>query len=631
MPLPPSPPWTRILRPGSRIFLGSGAACPLALVEQVLAHARSENDFEFIQTLLIGPTPWADDVHRPHIKINAFYLDPQLSELVNAGIDDYTPAHLSDIPGLFRERTIDLDVALIMVSPPDAYGYCSLGPQVELIPAALEAAPVVVAQINPAMPRTQGLSFVHTSQLHFAVEAETPLPEWPAPELDETDRRIGAYIAQLIDDGDTLQAGVGKTGHAVFAHLQSHRHLGLHTETIGDAAWRLFEDGVIDNTRKTLLPGKLVAANALGSRNLYASISGNPHIEFRPTDFVNNPVNIARNARMVAVHSALLSDLTGQLVIDSVRGRFRAGLGSQGDFLRGAALSPGGRPIIALRSSRIDREGKRQSTILPDLPPGAGVGITRADVHHIVTEYGIASLRGRTVQERVSELIQIAHPDCREALLAAAHERRLVPRLFQLPPPYAESTDGIQIRKVRLAGGEDFILRPLNPADDRRLQDFFYSHTEETVIRRYGFTVTRMSRQRAFELVGVDQNVDLALALFELQGPRQVIHGIGRWYLDRGGHSAEIAFVVSEQKRRRGLARCLLERMIEIARIRKVRTLWAQVDGDNLPMLKLFRHYNAREVPGDDLQIVRIEIETENARLTGVAEGNVPRPPRLLP
>lgn len=618
MSLPPEPDWQKLLKPGSRIFLSSGAACPLRLAECVIEHARAENDFEIIHSLLLGPTPWVKE--QSHINVNSFCLDPRLGDLVNARFDDYTPAHFSEIPSLFRDRVIPVDIALISMTPPDTHGYCSLGPQVELSPAAMHAASVVVAQFNPNLPRTHGLSFIHVSQLDYVMSGENRLPEWSVPDLDETDMRIGAYIAQLIEDGDTLQVGGGRTGHAVLANLGSHRHLGIHTETISDAVQALFEEGVIDNTRKSLLPGKIVAGNALGSRSFYEFLHDNPHVDLRPTEFINNPLSIARNDRMVSVQGALRSDLTGQLMIDSIRGRFRAGMGSHADFLRGSAMSTGGRPIVALRSTSLDADGELQSNLLADLPPGAGIGITRADVHYLVTEFGIASLRGRTVRERVSELIQVSHPKFREELLEAAHIRNLVPKTFNLPPPYEESSDGIQTRKVHLKDERDYILRPLNPSDDRRLQAFFYSHTEETIIRRYGFTITRMSRERAFDLVGVDQNVDLALGVFELQGPRQVIHGVGRYYLDNGGKSAEIAFVVGEQKRRTGMARCLLERMIEIARKRKVLILWAQVDRDNAPMLKLFRQYGAKELPGDDMHTVRIEITTKEAQLTGLAE-----------
>ena len=266
MSLPPPPDWPKLLKPGSRIFLSSGAACPLRLAECVLENARSQNDFEIIHSLLLGPTPWTNAELHAHINVNAFYLDPQLSDLVNAGLDDYTPAHNSDIPELFRDRVIPIDIALIAITPPDNHGYCSLGPQVELSPSAINAASVVIGQINPNLPRTHGLSFIHVSQLDYVMPGETRMPEWPIPELDDSDMRIGALIAQLIEDGDTLQVGVGRTGHAVVANLGSHRHLGIHTETIGDAVQALFEEGVIDNTRKSLLPGKIVAANALGTR-----------------------------------------------------------------------------------------------------------------------------------------------------------------------------------------------------------------------------------------------------------------------------------------------------------------------------------------------------------------------------
>lgn len=265
--------------------------------------------------------------------------------------------------------------------------------------------------------------------------------------------------------------------------------------------------------------------------------------------------------------------------------------------------------MIALPSTGIDENGERFSRIAANLPMGAGVGCHRSDVHYLVTEQGIAGLRGRTVQERVQELIQVAHPDYREDLLRSAREHHLLPGYFQLPPPWKESTHGIQIRQLQLKDQKEYVLRPLGPADDRRLQEFFYSHTEETIVRRYGFTVSRMSQERAFELVGINQNKDLALAVVELQGPRQLIHAVGRYYLDRDSKGAEMAFVVSEDKRRLGMASILLKRMIEIATERKLERLWAQVDRDNSPMLTLFRRYQAEESEGDDMHTVNIEIK----------------------
>lgn len=602
------PDWARLLRPGYRIFLGSGAAVPIRLVESMLAVVPDVSDLELVQGLSLGPSPWTDAKFHPHLKVNAFYLDPQLSSLVNAGVDEYTPIHYSEIPALFEQQVLGIDVALIMVSPPDAHGYCSLGTTVEWIPAAIKAAHLTIAQINPNVPCTSGLGFVHASEIDFAVEAESPVPELKALPEDPVYAQIGEFAAQLINDGDTIQLGIGPVGQGLAGKLRNHRHLGIHSEVIGDGVMRLFQQGVIDNSKKELLPGKIVAAQAMGSTAFYRFLDGNPHVEFRPTEFVNNPATIARNRRMVAVNGALMVDLTGQVVVDSLPGDFRRGVGSIVDFVRGAGMSPGGRPIIALPSTGKNEAGKTFSRIVAQLPAGAGVGCNRADVYYIVTEHGIATLRGRTVQERVKELIQVADPRFREDLLRTAREQNLVPGYFSLAPVQPESTAGVPARKIRLKDNRDYILRPLNPADDSRLQEFFYSHTEETIVRRYGFTVTRMSRERAFELVCVDQNKDLALGIFELQGPRQVIRAVGRYYLDTDGKAGEMAFVVGENRRRAGMARTLVETMLQVAQARGLERLWAQVDRDNLPMLKLFRSLEAEEESGDDHHTLHVTI-----------------------
>lgn len=605
------PDWKKILRPGQRIYLGSGAACPLKLMEDMLPHIKEYGDLEIVHGMTLGPSPWTEEGYNPYLKVNAFYLDPRLSALVNAGMDEYTPVHYSEIPQLFRDGVLRIDVALIMVSPPDDYGYCSLGTTVGWAPDAIDSARYTVAQINPAMPKTSGLSYLHYSEIDYALEVEAPLPELSSSEQTQEMEQIGEYVSQLINDGDTLQFGVGPVGTCVGRSLAQHRQLGIHSEVIGNEVMELFRSGVIDNSRKSLLPGKVVTAQALGNQELYSFVDENPHIEFRPIGFVNNPLNIARNERMVSVNSALMVDLSGQVVVDSLRGMFRSGVGSTIDFVRGAAMSEGGRPIIALPSTG-EEGGKRISRIVTELEPGAGVGCHRADVHYVVTEYGIATLRGRTIQERAQELIQVAHPDFRDSLLEEARKNHLVPGYFQLPPPPDRESFGIPSRRVKLKDNKHYLLRPLTPADDRRLQEFFYSHTEDTIVRRYGFTVTRMSRERAFELVGIDQNKDLALAVVELQGPRQVIHAVGRYYLDSDGKGAEMAFVVGENKRRLGMAYVLFERMMEIAKKRKLQYLWAQVDSDNTAMLKLFRKYNAEEQSAEDYHTVNIVVRLKD-------------------
>jgi acyl-CoA hydrolase len=583
-------------------------------MKDLLGSVQDIGDLELVQGLCLPPAPWLDPAHLPYLKVNAFYLDPDLAHLVNEGFADYSPAHYSDIPKLYRDGTIRIDVALIMVSPPDEFGYCSLGPTIEWTPAALEKAKVIVAQINPKVPRTGGLSHIHISRIDHALACEADLPELPPSATDPVFDQIGEYASQLINNGDTLQFGVGPVAAGLTAALRQHRNLGIHSEVIGDGVKELFQSGVIDNSRKSLLQGKTVTSHALGSRDLYSFIDTNPHFDFRPTDFTNDPISIARNDNMVSINGAILTDLTGQVVVDSVKGLFRSGVGSMVDFVRGASMSKGGRPIIALASTGIDKSGRRFSRLVANLPMGAGVGCHRADVHYLITEHGIASLRGRTIQERVQELIQVAHPDFREDLLKEARDHHLLPPYFQLSPPWHEAAHGIRFRRLQLKDTREYILRPLSPADDRRLQEFFYSHTEETIVRRYGFTVTRMSRERAFELVGIDQTRDLALAIVELQGPRQVIHSVGRYYLDPDGQSAEMAFVVSENKRRLGMARTLLDRMLEIAGERSLDYLWAQVDRDNTPMLALFRAYDARETGSGDINTLRVEIPLNNQK-----------------
>lgn len=602
--------WDRLLRPGMRVFVGSGAGCPSGLVETMLEQARRCGDIELIHGLPLGEAPWLRECYRDSFRVNTFFMDPDESGDGQDLFADYIPAHYSDIPLLFEQNLLRPDLALLMVSPPDEHGYCSLGPTVAWNTRAAELAGKTVVQINPEMPRTHGLSFLHRSQIDAAREISMSLPEY-LPEQPGADyRRIGEFVSQLINDGDTIQLGVGPVGTAVAANLCQHRNLGVHSEVIGDAIMNLFQSGVIDNSRKTLLPGKVVAAQGLGSRAFYAFLHDNPHIDFRPTEFVNNPMTIARNERMVSVNGAMMIDLTGQVVVDSVSGRFRRGVGGMVDFVRGAGMAVHGRPVIALPSSDVDSGGRRHSRIRVELPAGAGVACNRADIYYVVTEHGVANLRGRSLQGRVRELIAIAHPECRDELLRRAREQKLVPGYFQLPPPAMEVDGTVVLRRVTLKDGKPYILRSLNPSDDERLQEFFYSHTEDTIIRRYGFTVTRMSRERAFELVGVDQNRDLALGVFELQGPRQVIHAVGRYYLDESGASAEMAFVVGEKRRRVGMANLLLDSMRQTAGRRGIKFLWAEVDSDNTAMLNLFRRVGAREVATADPRRLRIELKT---------------------
>jgi hypothetical protein len=387
---------------------------------------------------------------------------------------------------------------------------------------------------------------------------------------------------------------------------------------LGDAMVPLLESGVIDNRRKSIHPGKTITSFCMGTRRLYDYVHDNPHVEFHPTEYVNNPVVIASNDRMVTITSAVEVDLSGQIVADPLGNGFFTGFGGQVDFIRGATMSRGGIPIIALASTTPDGAASR---ILPALRAGSGVVTSRGDIHYVVTEHGIATLRGRSLRERALELIQVAHPKFRDQLLEAAVALGTLPSYQRSSPRPVADLGDLEVQKIRLRG-EAYTLRPLHPSDIRRLQEFFYSHTMETIQMRYGHAVTRMSRERAYDLVNVDQSRDLALAILETQGPRQIIHAVGRYFVDKNGTSAEVAFVVRETKRRLGMTSTLLLSLVGVARKRGLTSFWGRVRKDNLPMLALFKRFGGvlENAGGTDVD-VRIALDRTIASTEGKPAG----------
>lgn len=602
--------WRELVQPGDRVFIGSGAACPHGLIRSLLKCADILQDIEIVHIMTLGPAPWTDPKLADVVRVNSFFLGDIVREAVVEGRADYTPCFLSDVPYLFAEGIVPIDVALVSVAPPDRRGYCSFGVSVDVVSSACRHASRVVAQINPRMPRTHGDKGLMAKNLAASLDLAEELPELEAPPADDVAERIGKYVAQLIEDGSTLQLGIGILPHAILTSLTGHRHLGLHTEMMSDGVMRCMKSGVIDNSRKSCHPGKGVVSFCMGRRELYDFVHENDGLEFLPSEYVNNPINIARNDRMVSINGALEVDITGQVAADSVGWKFYGGIGGQVDFVRGAAMSDGGRPIIALPSTAKDGQISR---IVGHLSEGAGVVTSRGDVHYVVTEYGVATLRGRSIRERALELIQVAHPKFREGLLEEAHAHGLVPAYERMAPTTPEETGGIE-SSVFVAAGRRYTLRPLHPSDERRLQEFFYSHTPETIVQRYGHPVKRMGRQRAYELVSVDQRRDLALAVFECQGPRQIIHAVGRYFVDDGSATAELAFVVRETKRRWGFASRLLDAMLAIARRRSLKAMWALVLADNQPMLNLFRKAGATIKRSSEPNMMRVDLPVQKAR-----------------
>lgn len=409
------------IEPGQRVFLTGNCSVPQKLLKALVERANDLRDVEIVQVLTVGPAPHADAEMEGHLKINTLFISDNIRSAVHEGRADFTPCLLSEVPLLFTQGILPLDAVLIHVSPPDEHGFCSLGIEAGLTKTPARAAKVVIAEINERMPRTLGDSFIHISKIDYAVPVDYPLAELPMGETTDLSMQIGKHVAGLIESGSTLQMGIGAIPDAVLHYLEDKEDLGIHTELFSDGVMRLVQIGVINNERKSLHPGKIVAGFILGSSALYSFVDDNPIVELHPTEYVNDPFVIAQNENMVSINSAIEIDLTGQVCADSIGPKLYSGVGGQLDFVYGAARSNGGKPVIALPSTA-NPVGEAVSRIVPMLKEGAGVVTTRNHVHYVVTEYGVAHLYGKTIRERARALIDVAHPDFRETLEQSAFE-----------------------------------------------------------------------------------------------------------------------------------------------------------------------------------------------------------------
>jgi 4-hydroxybutyrate CoA-transferase len=403
----------------NRIYIGGGTGVPKILINQLTECAAQLQNVEITHILTFAEAPYADPQYEDAFRVNALFIGNNVREAVREGRADFTPIFLSEIPSLFRDGIMPLDAALVSLGPPDEHGFCSFGVEVGTTKPAAEAAKVIIAEINHQMPRTLGDSFIHISRLKYIVEVDYPIPEVKIGGSSELHLKVGEHIAEMIPDGATLQMGIGSIPDAVLQNLGNHRDLGIHTELFSDGVIDMVERGVITCSKKTFHPGKIIAGFLFGSRRLYEFAHNNPFIELHPSDYVNDPFNIAQNEHMVAINSALQVDLTGQVCADSIGAQLYSGAGGQVDFIRGAARSKGGLPIVAFLSTAKDESLSR---IVPMLYEGSGVVTTRNDVHYVVTEYGVAPLHGKTVRERARALISIAHPKFQDELTRAAYE-----------------------------------------------------------------------------------------------------------------------------------------------------------------------------------------------------------------
>lgn len=572
----------RIAR-GRHVFIGSGAAEPVGLVEELVSQAGRLADNPVVHLLTLGPAPYVRPEFERSFRHNAFFIGPNVRDAVHEGRADYTPVFLSAIPSLIRSRRAPVDVALIQTTPPDRFGFVNLGVSVDIVLAAVEAASLVVAEINPRMPTAYGSGFVPMSRIDAWVLRDADLPTLEVEPLDDVAIEIGRNVARLVADRSTLQIGIGQVPDAVLRALGDRKDLGVWTEMFSDGLLDLIRAGNVTGRYKTIHPKKVSASFTFGSSAVYDFVDQNPVFTFHPSDYINDPMRIARQHRMVAINSAIQVDLTGQVCADSIGSRFYSGIGGQVDFIRGASMSPDGVPIIAMRSTAV--EGTR-SRIVAALEPGAGVVTSRGDVRYVVTEYGTADLLGKSIRERATSLISIAHPDFRAELLAAAKQRRYV-FVDQIAGP-AEYPSHLE-KTVELRGGEHVLLRPIRITDEAKLSDFFYSLSDDTIYKRWMHRLKQMPHKDLLFYLDVDYDERMALVAEATEpGRESEIVAVGRYVTDPKTSYAEVAFVVRDAWQGHGLGRLLLEALTEVARARGLVGFTADVLATNRRMLAVF-------------------------------------------
>jgi acyl-CoA hydrolase/GNAT superfamily N-acetyltransferase len=583
---------------GHKVFLSTACAEPQYLVQGLIDRANRLHDVQILHFVALGEAPYADKIFDNRFRHNAFFVGPNTRDAINEARADYTPTFISEIPGLFRQGIVPIDVALVQVSPPDDHGFVSLGISVDVVKAAVESSRYVIAQVNRSMPRTLGESFIPVHKISAFVEKDEPLMEFHYPDLDDVGARIAGNVAKMINDGDTIHVGYGHIPYGVLSYLKNKKDLGVHTEVISDEFIELIEEKVITGERKTLHQGRVVCSFCIGTRKIYDYVRENPQIAFYPAEYVYHPMVIAKNERMVSIGSCLEVDLSGQVCSESKGYHFYSGIGGRLDFIRGAAMSKGGKSIIALPSTTKDG---RQSRIRAHLQEQAAVVATRGDVKYVVTEYGIAYLHGKSIRERAMALISIAHPRFRKELLEEAKKRAYIyPDQILLQTEnhaYPEEEEDT----VTLSNGTAVTIRPIKPTDEPLLQDFFYSHSDETVYRRYFRPLRSMPHARAQTMVNLDYRDRMAYVAAVGDIGMERIIAVGR-YETEGKESGmiEVAYTVREEHRGLGLGTLLQDRLERYAKRMGFKGSVGYLFEENLAMLKTFAKKGAYK--GDILE-----------------------------
>ena len=578
------------IKPGDRVFIDSGCSEPLDLTKKLIELGPELPDVEIIHFISLSDLDYYKTAggRENLFRHSVFFISKNLREAVRQGKADYTPMLLSDIPGFFERGQMHIKTALIQVSPPDRYGFCSFGINVDIAKPVAEAADYVIAEINPKMPRTLGDSFIHMDKIDAFVVSNHDIIEFTYDSPNETAKKIGKYVASLIEDESTIQMGIGIIPNSITS-----KDLGVHSEVFSDGIVDLVENGVITCEKKTIHKGKIICSFIMGSRRLYDFVDNNPFVEFHPCNYCNDPFIISQNKKQVEINAALTVDLTGQVNAASLGTLFYSGIGGQLDFIRGANRSKDGKPIIVLPSTATLKDGTVVSRIVPFFQPGSGVVITRGDVRYIVTEWGIAYLFGKNIRERVLQLINIAHPDFREDLLEYGKKWNYVYSDQKLPVSidgrlslYPEKYETL----LKLKNGKTIKIRPVKPTDERMLQDLYYSLDKEDRYLRF-FTPRKDFRHKMIQpLVNIDYSTNMLLVGEYFENGEQKIIASGGFFKTTNPSTAELAIAVHEKWRRNGITKYLLNYLVRIARELNYKFFFGSILLENKPMLHIINN-----------------------------------------
>ena len=574
------------IRAGDHVFVGTACATPRSLVAALEAQKAAPTDVELVHFLTDRAIQHdADGAPQTRYRHRSFFVGQDMRQSVRSGGADYVPISIARVPHLISTGCITVDVALIQVSMPDEFGYVSLGISVDIISAAVAKARLVIAEVNPAMPRTMGDSSLHISEIHHLVPVDTPVIEYlhHAPQ-EEVVEQIARYISSIIDDGSTLQIGMGHFSNEALKYLADRQDLGIHSDVITDAIIPLLEKGILTGKRKSHQPGKIVTSFAMGSRRLYDLIDRNPLFSFQAIDTVCDAYTIARQHKMVSVTQAFAVDLTGQVCVDQFDGNFYSGMAAQGEFLQGASRSLGGKAIICLASTDATA---RISRIRPVLQSGEGVAVTRADVHYVITEYGIAYLFGRSIRERAIAMIQIAHPDHRLALHEQAKAIGYLPTEQQLRNLHAYAVK--EERRVALKDKREVLIRPAVAGDAGEVRNLFHQLPAHDIFTRFFYKVKGLSAKDVQRLCNVNFETEVAMVAVTgtRENPQIIAHSL--YVVDTSTNLAETAFMVHPQWQGQGLGGHLQLRMQAHAVEKGVRGFVAEILPENRKMMQLAR------------------------------------------